>query len=381
MTLGRRYGKKTAATHWVDAPAPSAQNHLSAAMVIEISSNERRGRRDLHVYSCSIDTRWAAGTHIGSGLPETDNMVVYGALKTRRPDRSNSSSSWAPAPGPDWRFAATDRAWLETLLPLLGGGGGRKSSREQGWTTAAAMFAYAGLDNSTGGIDGSFASLYHTLESTVATVMVDGLSRVGLAANHGNMHHVIPERYWLRTLPLRQTDPGAFYDRFLRGETVVVPPLVGGGAAEGNASTLLTRLRWDVQVAGLAYSANSPAAALALLVLLACSALAAGQSAYVLATRRSSEAWDCVEELVLLGQLSRPSAARPLRHSSGGIHGHAAYRVDAHITTRGAANGNKGEEEEVQLLLGPAYHEKLRPIRDGRAYGRAPKVDAFQRRG
>lgn len=178
-------------------------------MIVGISTNERRGRRDLHVYLCSIDTRWAAGTHIGSGLPETDNMVVYGALKTRSPSR-NSSSSWAPVPGTDWRFAATDRAWLDALLLLMGGGdgngvgvgGGRsrscKSTREQGWTTAAAMFAHAGLDNSTGGIDGRFASLYHTIESTVATIMVDdGLSRVGLGANHDNMHHVSPERYRL----------------------------------------------------------------------------------------------------------------------------------------------------------------------------------------
>ncbi|KAK8135957.1 hypothetical protein PG984_003897 [Apiospora sp. TS-2023a] len=383
FTLARRYGKKTVATHWVDVPAPNAQNHLSAAMVVEISTNERRGWRDLHVYSCSIDTRWAAGSHIGSGLPETDNMVVYGALKTRDPSR-NSSSSWAPVPGPDWRFAATDRAWLETLLPLMGGDGTgsyrRKSTREQGWTTAAAMFAYAGLDNSTGGIDGGFASLYHTIESTVATVMVDGLSRVGLGANHGNMRHVMPDRYqWLRTLPLRQTDPGAFYDRFLRGkQTIALPPLVGGwGSAEVDASAL-TRLRWDVQVSGLAYSANSTAAYLALLVLLACSAVAICQSAYVLVTRRSSEAWDCIEELVLLGQLSRPSSSKQLFHTSGGIHRRAAYRVGAHIMAREAEKGYADcGEEEVQLLLEPAHHEQLRPIRDGHAYGRAEEGDSF----
>ncbi|KAK8035242.1 hypothetical protein PG993_010237 [Apiospora rasikravindrae] len=368
---GRRYANERIATHWIDVPPATAQNHPSAAMVIEISDDKPGGRRDLHVYLCSIDTRWAAGTHIGSGLPETDNMVVYGALKTQ-----SNSSSWAPVPGPDWRFAATDRAWLETLLPLMGGSDSsrdeKRSTHEQGWTTAAAMFAYAGFDNATGSIDGSFASLTHTIESTIATIVVDGMSRIGLDDNNGNLHHVIPDRYrWLRTLPLKESDPGRFFDMLLHGQTMVLHPLLGAGTGTGVNANMLTHLHWDVQVSGLAYSANSTAAYLALAVLLTCSAIAAGNIAYVLATRRSSEAWDCIEELVLLGQLSKPSTSETLVNTSSGIHRRAAYRVGVHILAREPSDDVDHDEEDIQLLLDPKDHEKLKPIRDGQAYGRA----------
>ncbi|KAK8065879.1 hypothetical protein PG997_012626 [Apiospora hydei] len=65
-------------------PPPNAYNHPSDVMVIKISHNNRGGRRDLHVYPCSINTSLAADTHIAPGLPETGSMVVHNALKTQQ---------------------------------------------------------------------------------------------------------------------------------------------------------------------------------------------------------------------------------------------------------------------------------------------------------
>ncbi|KAK8099967.1 hypothetical protein PG999_010341 [Apiospora kogelbergensis] len=365
-TIGRRYKDKSIATHWVDVPAPNAENHLGAAIIVETSYQEQYGTRAIQLTPCSLDIRWAMGTNIGSGLPGTDNMVVYGALKALE-DSSTSgeiSTSWAPTPGPDWRFAAADRAWLETLLPLVEG------TREEGWTTAAAMFAHAGSNSSAGLMEDAFPSLPY-IESTLATLVVDGMSRIGL---NENMQRVNLGRYnGLRTLPQRRTDPGAYFDKLLAGETVVVPP-------PGVAADAVARLRWDVRVSGLAYGANSTAAYLALAVLLACSAIAVGHGAYVLATRRSSEAWDCVEELVLLSQLSRPSASAALVNTAGGIHRRAAYRVGAHILARRRrrkrVGGSKGDfdddGEDLQLVLDPGEGDcdRLEAIREGVAYGK-----------
>ncbi|KAK7934703.1 hypothetical protein PG985_000198 [Apiospora marii] len=93
----------------------------------------------------------------------------------------------------------------------------------------------------------------------------DGIARVGFAVNRGNMHHVIPER------------------RFLREQTVALPPQLPAGDNSGEAAN------------------------------------------------------------------------------------------------RGGADcDDNEEEEEIQLLLGPAHQVRLRPTRDGQAYGRAPKVDSFK---
>lgn len=263
--------------------------------------------------------------------------------------------------GPDWRFAQLDQTWLDALLPLLGG---TNSTREMGWTTAASMFTSAGFDNSTGLLT-RWDTLCHTLESTIGMLIVDGMSRVGLADNGGNMYYVIDRCEWMNWLPSRASDLGSYFDLLLDGKNVVAPPNTT------NAATL-TRMHWGVTVSGLAYKANSTAVYLAIAVMLACTAIGACNSAYILISRRSSEAWDSIEEIIALSQLSRPSDSARLVNTSGGIHTSAAYKSKVQILLERTGNALGDNEEAVQLFLDPAQDPALKLIQANHAYGRGP---------
>lgn len=363
VELGRTFGDKRIATHWIDIPPPTTSNHLAAAMLVEVYSDLNSGGRFVAPIACSIDARWARGTNIGTSLPETDNMIISGSLASTREKGSNVGFS--PTPGPDWRFAQLDQTWLNALLPLLGGA---NSTRATGWTLAASMFTFAGFDNSTGLIT-EWATLCHTLESTIAMLIVDGMSRIGLADNGGNMNHVTDRREWMNWLSLRVSDPGSYFDLLLDGKNVVAPPNTTDG-------TTLTHMHWDVTVSGLAYRASTTVSYLAIAVMLACTTIGACHSAHMLISRRSSDAWDSMEEIIVLSQLSRPSASASLANTSGGVHASAAYKSKLQILERtGAALGNN--EEAVQLFVDPVQDPALKLIQANQAYGRGPSLKKY----
>lgn len=356
VEMGRTFEDKKIATHWIGIPPPETRNHLAAAMLVEISSDTGEESRLLVPITCSIDARWTRGTIFGSSLPLTDNMVFFGSIASSAARANNVDL--APVSGPDWRFAQLDQTWLNALLPLLGG---MNSTRDRGWTTAASMFAYAGLDNSTGMVAG-WPTLCHTLESTIATLIVDGMSRIGLADNGGNIHQVQDRYKWMRWLPSKVSEPGSYFDRLLDGKTIVLPPNTTAGAAT-------TRMHWDVTVSGLAYKASSTAIYLAIAVMFSCTIIGALHSAHMLITRRSSEAWDSIEEMIVLSQLSRPSTSAELANTSGGIHACAALKTRAQILQRtGNALGNG--EEEIQLFLGHTQEPAYKLIQEDKSYGR-----------
>ena len=369
LQIGKTYGTSLVSTQWVTVPEATKENHVAAAIAVEFSFNSTSnpGRRDLAVFSCSIDARWAQSSNVGSGLPLTDNMVVYGALKsTKEPydhpsGLTGTTSSFLPVEGPEWRFASMDKGWLEALTPVLAG------NRSSGWTTAAAMLAYAGFDNSTGIITG-WPTPQHTLETTIASIIVDGMSRIGLSDNGGNMHHVMPDRYeWMRFSPEKDTNGDSYFDKMLWNETIVLPP-------KGFDENELTKLHWSATVSGLAYKANSVSTYLALAVLFAHAAIALCHILYMLITRRSSEAWDCIEELLVLAQLSRPSKSDRLQQTSGGIYRGQTFRTKTRIISM-SAEGIAADEESVQLVFDPtsAQEASAQSIQDNKAYGRGGK--------
>jgi len=166
-----------------------------------------------------------------------------------------------------------------------------------------------------------WATLGATIETTIATAIVDGLSRLGLSENNGNMKHVMPDRYqWFRLSDEKNTNNGKYFDRLLNGHNIILPP---AGVDEAS----LTKLRWRVTVAGLAYTADSTPYYLALLVLFLHALLALGQIVYMLLTRRSSQAWDNFEELLLLSQQSRQSTSKELQNTSGGKSNHDLHPI------------------------------------------------------
>jgi len=132
---------------WVSVPKPTADNHLSAALLVRIPRGFGDGGKasTAAVFACSVDARWAMGTNVATGLPNTDNLVINGELRTTRTPTfslSFSTHAFLPASGPDWRFVDLDLDWLNTLTSSL-------STDSSGLTTLAKTFTYAGSDNST----------------------------------------------------------------------------------------------------------------------------------------------------------------------------------------------------------------------------------------
>ena len=336
------------------------------AVQVPYNINEIGKAQNRALFTCSVDARWAMGHNVGAGLPNTDNMVTHGELKSTRPPTTNLSASpdsFLPIQGPDWQTVKLDLDWLNVLTPPMG----RKAST--GWTTLAESFTYAGFDNSTGLVDGSWAALGSTIESTIATTVVDGMSRIGLSANGGNMTTVFDRYLWLRFLPERLTDSARYFSRILDGETVVEAP-------EGVPLDKLAKMTWKVTVSGLAFGADGIPYYLALGVLCFHATLAGLQTVHMLWTRRSSESWDSFEEILLLSQQSRPSKSEKLKNTSAGIWYGRTYQCTARIAIRDDKDRTR-DEEMIQLILDPDDEDtrNLSLIEDNVKYGVRRRVN------
>jgi hypothetical protein len=267
--------------------------------------------RSAALFSCSVDAKWAMGDNIGSGLTgDTDTMIQSGKVKSTRPPTtglaSNPLESFLPVEGPNWRTVSISQGWLSTLTPQI------DPNLDAGWTTLAKTFTAAGFDNSTGMVSNSWSSLGSTIETTIATVIVDGMSRIGLSNNGGNIYHVMDRYNWVQYMKDKNGQRYENWNRFLRGQDVVLYPI-------GVSPEDLTKLNWSVTVSGLAYQADSLPYYLALGVLLLHALLAVGHTVYMLYTRRSSDTWQTFEEMLILGQNSRPGFGGKLKNTCGGM--------------------------------------------------------------
>jgi hypothetical protein len=277
----------------------------SAFMAVRVPYNIRDGfAQNAAFFACSVDARWARGNNVGTGLTgDTDIMMQYGNIdRIRKPTPglgSDIQESFLPIEGPDWRTVSIDDDWLSTLTPRI-------SKGSDTWSTLASAFTDAGFDNSTG-IVNQWTSLGTTIENTIATIVVDGMSRVGLSDNGGNMYQVMNRYDWINW----DGDRSENWNRMLRGEDVIQPP-------SGTDAANITRLEWTVTVSGLAYKADGLPYYLALSVLILHTLLATLHIIHMLWTRQSSDTWHSFEEMILLSQNSRPRQAGKLSNTCGG---------------------------------------------------------------
>jgi hypothetical protein len=266
------------------------------------------------LFACSIDARWAMGSNVGANLVgDNDRMLNYGSLKAKRKPGADLASdplnSFLPIQGPYWRTVTIDSSWLSTLVPHVPHDSGTN------WTTLAQAFTVAGFDNSTGIVSSNWTTLGSTIETTIATVLVDGMSRIGLSANGGNMYDVMDRYNWIHWIndTAIQGTKGDNLNRLLRNQDVILPP------TGVDVATNITKLEWSVTIAGLAYEANSLPYYLALSVLLLHTSIASLHMIYMLWTRRSSDSWQSLEEMLALSQNSRPPrGVTEWKNTSGG---------------------------------------------------------------
>jgi hypothetical protein len=249
-----------------------------------------------------------ACTVIGGGLPLPDNMIQHGQIDHQRTpsvghESDNKPNAFLPTPGPFWRTVVMSADWLNALTPIL-------SPDKFGWTSLAHSFTNAGLDNSTGLVMNNYATVGSTVESELASAVVDGMSRIGLEQNGGNMQHVSDRYKWL-DLPWDATEKEGLLLDILCGRAALNLP-------KGETADSATKLRWSVTISGYAYRANGVPYYLALAVLFSHSLIAFLHVCTLIYTRRSSGAWETLEEILVLCHRSKPNLNEKLRNTCAG---------------------------------------------------------------
>ncbi|RSL81052.1 hypothetical protein CEP51_006125, partial [Fusarium floridanum] len=154
--------------------------------------------------------------------------------------------------------------------------------------------------------DGSFnRTLY--LEWITTLIIASGISRHGI---DGVLDMTGDARSWSLLYYTKRPD---FNERLVANKTALQQP----NGTEFTAF-FFSFLFTSISINGIAYKANSVTDYLAITVLLAHMVLVLGHSVYLVYTRRSSDAWDSVMEILILAHNSQPTS-HALRNTSAGI--------------------------------------------------------------
>lgn len=286
-------------------------------------------------FTCSVDARWAMGIYSGGPVGDIDaDYVQTATIQNTRPfpDLTGFQYNFLPVDDGSWRRVQIDIDWLNTLTPTL-------DNSTSGWTSLTALLTDMGMDNSTGMIV-HWDDVPSVLETVIATLVADGMSRQGYAANGGSSTHFSDA---LNVLPW---DNSASSQQSLLAGTYAFPPPVGTA----------TPLHWSVVVGGYAYRADSLAYYLALTVLFLHAALALGHVAYVLWTRVCCDAWDSFIGLIVLASKSSvPGASGAVdvfENASAGIERYRTMSTQVRIRVSPTSGATAASEEDVKILFG-----------------------------
>ena len=286
-----------------------------------------------NIFTCSIDARWALGNQLGSPVGDLDAEYVQRAeiLRTRSfaPDLPGYQYNFLPIKDGSWRRLQIHTDWLNTLTPLL------EDSGTSGWTSLAALFTGMGLDNGTGMIV-EWSDVSAPLECAIATVVADGMSRLGYSLNGGSLTH------FSDSLAQVQWDDSLSSQQGMLAGTYQFPAPDPGPA---------TQLHWSVVISGYAYRADSVAYYLALSVLFLHAAMALCHVFYMLWKRICCSAWGSSTGLVVLAARSgtpqvASGATDVLENTSSGIERYRTMGTKVRIRT------DKTPQENIKMLFG-----------------------------
>ena len=287
-------------------------------------------------FTCSVDARWAMGIYSGGTVGDLDEDYVQTATiqntRSKIPNLAGYQYNFLPVNDGSWRRVQIDTDWLNTLTPLLG-------NSTSGWTSLAALLTYMGMDNSTGMIV-DYSDVTGVLETIIATLVADGMSRQGYTANGGSSTH------FSDALTLLPWDNSVSSQQSLLAGKYTFPPPAGSA----------TPLKWSVVVGGYAYRADSLAYYLALTVLFLHAALALGHTVYVLRKRVCCTAWDSIVELIVLTAkssiLKAPSAIDLFENASAGIERYRKMGTKVRIGASSTSGGTTTSQKDVKILFG-----------------------------
>ena len=323
---------------------PSA---LLSALVPHSESNTTRT-----MFTCSVDARWAMAIYHGGPIGDVNADYVQSAtIQHIRPsgDITGYEYNFLPINDSSWRRVQIDTEWLNNLTPP-------SANTSSGYTSLSALLSDIGIDNSTGLIV-EWGDVTPVVESVIAAMVADGMSRQGYGANGGSSTH------FSDTLSLLPWDNSMSSQESLLAGTYSVPPLAGNG----------TMLQWTIVVGGYAYYADSTAYYLALTVLFLHAILALGHVVYILWTRICCDALDSVTGLIVLAAKSgipRTSGSSDVfENASSGIQRYRTMGTEVRVRTLPVLGTPTGQED-LKILFGDERPEMgYETLKEGRAYG------------
>lgn len=262
-----------------------------------------------------------------------------------------SRYNFLPTNDGSWRRVQIDINWLKTLTPPVNTVNPFQSS-------LAMLLRDIGADNSTGLVV-KWEDIAPSLESIVATLVADGMSRQGYTTNGGSSTRSFDTR---NLLPWNNS--ASSQDSILAGTHAFPRP-------EGAA----TRLRWTIVVGGYAYRADSTAYYLALTVLFLHAAFALAHVSYILWTRICSDAFDSFIGLIVLAALSGKrgipdSPSNIFENASAGVERYRTMATEVRVRVKPASRSAAPGQEHIQLLFGDEkYAQGYRELEEIKAYG------------
>ena len=345
----------TVATAWLKPPAAeplalsngSITSYAPSAFLsvwLPASNNSSSGS----AWTCTIDARFAPGLNIGNHLGDQTNIgsdfITVGSLTdTRAPNVSDpTGKGFLPRQDGQWKVADLDIEWLNNLTPSYPMNATQVVIPSNGstQTTLAAILQGAGIDNRTGAV-GDWGEVRSPIESMIASVIVDGMSRIGYSVNGGNLDDVAAQMNQAGF----ELEPSTLFNAFLNGKASIPPSWT-------NDTSNLTRLEWTATIAGYAYKADSLAYFLALALLFGHATLATAHISYRVYTARSSDAWASSSELLVLAQQSVP-AKHAWGNTCAGIQRGTTFQQNLRLRViRNDAHDARIAREELQLIVG-----------------------------
>lgn len=315
--------------------------------------------------ACSVDARWINTTIVGEDFNQdaVGSYFVYAQM----PDSFLN-------PSPDSGFPYTDGAikvdadsdWLTTLTPAFipYNVPDFNATHFPGYTTLADILDAMRLDD--GFTD--LGAIMYQIESVVATVVADGMSRVGYSINGGDQtlagrHDEVVIRYNVSFDPPSPWSKAAYKGT---ASTPFVP-----GYDESNS----TLFRFDAYLQGYSYKADSTTYWLALALFYVHALIVLCHLGYRLfLNRESSVAWEGLMDMLALALVSEPPRGDEkdsLRNTCGGIDSFNTFAVK--VGARVAENDEEElsrAQEQIQLYIGDNIRKRgLRQVAPDLPYG------------
>lgn len=278
--------------------------------------------------TCTIDARWAPGEIVSNGplVPVLDRAHL------RSPSSGYEAAGFLPKDDGSWNLTTIDLEWLHILAPVIELNGKNRS-------TLTTLFEVIGLINGTYRIRNAedLDRVYSTAASAIATLIVDGMSRIGVDSQVGNPV--------IETSRIDRSNYKSFFSGNPKNPSYTYPPPPGVSAKNQ------TKLTWYVTIPGLSYKADSTAANLSLALLFTYTLMVLLHMGWTLATGYSSKAWKSPEELIVLAKNSPPQAGQgSLANTCSSIEDRNTWKKMARIRAIQSPK-LQTHEEELHVLI------------------------------